>query len=170
MEIITYEPKTKSEHFILFKFLKLVAIFLGSWMGIWILAGMSRRTSKAMSEASAELISTVAIIGALLIVLYYIYSKVKTRQVEQVTFDYAQRKLKIKYKSYFLHLQTSAAFPLEKLRSSIKSKQSFLHGSCKILSVHYGKRRVLLIDESSSDWQRVPNFLVKIHERLSEIK
>src|SRR5688572_20310451 len=122
MENPVYEPKTKNEYFILFKFLKLGAIFLGSWMGIWLLIVLSPIISKVMSDISVELISNVSIYGALFIVLYYIYSKVKTRQIDQVVFDYTQRKLKIRYKNYFLHIRSAAAFPIEQLRSSIKSR------------------------------------------------
>jgi hypothetical protein len=170
MENVTYELKTKNEHFIVFKILRVLGVFLGSWVGLWILMMMAMRRSggRAMSEGVFEIVSNGVLYAAIGIAIYFIYTKVKDKQVEKIVFNYDQSKLLITYKSYFLHIKSHGAFPLKSLRSTLGSGQSIIYGSFYILSINYGNVRVVHIDKSAADWQRLPNFLLKIHERTNE--
>jgi hypothetical protein len=172
MERPTYELKSKNEVFILFKFLKLVAIFVGAWTGIWfvLVFFIGRRRRTPVSPELFNLFSNVALYGAVGFVLFYIFSKIRNKQVEKVVFYYDVRVIKITYKSYFLHIKSVVRLSFDWIDSTIVSKQSFLYGDHHILSIFYKKKRVAYIGGASSDWQKLPNFLTKIDQRIRDIR
>lgn len=178
MEKELYELKTRNEHWILFKFLKLVAIFIGSYVGLWIVFGLlaiprSRtRRGDAAPQVFADnfdIITDLILYGALAIVVYYVILKIKNLQVERFTFDDSLQQLVIDYKSYFLHIPEQKTFHYDQLSAETSVGQSFLYGDFVTLTVTYNKKRVAFIGKSASDWQRLPKTLARIQERILEV-
>jgi hypothetical protein len=171
MENAIYELKNKRERFIVFKFLQLIALYLLSWLGLWGMFLFSfRRTRPEFSEDTIALTSDVIIYLSLAIVVYYVFSKVKNRQVEKAIFDYSNSQLTVVYKSYFLHIPGKGIYPFLNLSSTLTPKSNLFYGEHFILRVYHKNKRVVYIGGSADDWQRLPNFLKRIHERISEIK
>jgi len=184
METKIYEIKNKTERFIFFKWLKLVAFFLGSWWGLHILLfiilyvptsktgflGLNAEENRQWLENNSEWVYNLILYIAIGIVIYYVYVMIKSKQVEKFIFNDNERLLTIFYKSYFLHIPSKEEYKYEYLNSTIDFKNNYLYGEHIVLRIYLDSKRIVNIDGSSSDWQRLPNFLKRINERIENFK
>lgn len=158
MEIEVYELKSKIEPFILGKLLTLLAIFIGSFVGLWsalfifLLApsrrngfGINEKRNRTWLDNNWNLISDLILYLAIAIVLYYMYSKIRYGQVDQFTFNDSERKLLVKFKNYFLHTPYSKKYSYDDLNSSIRSDSNLLYGDHLILTIRSKGKRVVTI-------------------------
>lgn len=171
MEKPTYELKSKNESLILFKFLKLFALFGGAWAAIWLtlLFFVGLHWRMPLSPEFVNIVSNVALYAAIGIVLYYVYSKIRNKQVEKVVFDYDLMMIEVTYRSYFLHIRSVSRLSFDLIDSAIVSKHGSLYGDHHILSIFHKKKCVAYIGGASSDWQKLPNFLIRINQRIQDI-
>lgn len=163
---VVYELQTKTEHFIVFKLFKILALFGVTWFVLRLASFMFLGFT---GIRDSDVVSDVVLYSALALAGYYVFLKVASTPVERVIFDYNNNVVIILYKNYFFHITSTRNFSLDALSSTLRKKQSFFQGQYLELTIFYRLKRIAFIGKGASDWQRIPNFITRIHERIAEV-
>ena len=162
---VVYELQTRTEHFIVFKLFKILALFGIAWFVLRLASFMFLGFS---GISDSDIVSDVVLYSAFALAGYYVFLKVASTPVEKVVFDYDSNTVTIFYKHYFFHIASEKRFPLDDLSSTLHKKQSFFQGQYLELTIFYRLKSIAFIGKGASDWQRIPNFITRIHERIAE--
>jgi hypothetical protein len=178
-----YEIKERSERFLLFKWMKLSAIYLGSWLGLWgilfiILYVPTRKTgysginadgNRAWLETNWDLMTTSILWLALAVVVYYIITKSRYRQIKKFEFDDDEKELRIYCYDHFTHIPSKLVFNYKSLGSELTESRNFIYGDHSSLSIISSGNIKAKIGGSSNDWQKLPNTLKRIDGKIRSI-
>lgn len=178
-----YGIKNKSEPLIFFKWLKLFAIWLGSWWGIWgilfiilyvpthrtAFSGLDKENNRIWLLDNWDTITTLIPWLAVAIVVYYVVSTAWYDRIDRFEFDDEKEELRIFCYGYFTHFPGNVFIPYKSLSAELLSDRNFLYGDYLILKIMRNSHVEARITKTSRDWQRLPNTINRVFERIKSI-
>jgi hypothetical protein len=169
-----YEIKERTEHWILFKFLKLVAIYGGVYcsfmfLSVWILSGRRGRRP-ILAEQLLDPLSSLANFVSIAVVIWYLYTKLKRSELDKLEFDDDANILKLTFRNYLFHFKYSKNIPYASLSCKSRTSNSFLHGEYEHVEFYSGRKKMAVIGSASPDWHKLPNSIERIKSKIYLIK
>src|SRR5688572_9332747 len=139
---VVYTLQTKTEHFIVLKLLKVLALFGVTWFVLMLASSMFLGFT---GLGDSYIVGDVVLYSAFALAGYYVFLKVASTPVEKVIFNYDSNVVTILYKHYFFHITSTKNFPLDGLSSTLHKKQSFFQGQYLELTIFYRLKRIAFI-------------------------
>ncbi len=166
-----YQIKRPTEYWLFFKYLKLAAIFIGTYAGCYILILIITRKKLINGEPMIgqqyfEQINTIIIVVSFIVVLYYLYTRLKNNEIIYIEFIDKTRTVFIKYRNYITHITYIKSYAYNDFAIDYFSDEDFINGEYEHIDFYSNNKVVAVIDGTSIDWQKMPNTLNRLKDKI----
>ncbi|QSE99000.1 hypothetical protein [Fulvivirga lutea] len=177
-----YQVKERRE-LLFFKWLKLIAFWLAAWWGIWGLlfivaytktrrtgfSGINEENNRQFIADHWDVITTTIPWLAVAVVAYYVISTAWFDKIDRFEFDDEKEELRMFCYGYFTHLPGNVFIPYRNLSSELYTDSNFVYGDFIVLKIKRSSHTEARITGSSSHWQKLPNTIHRVHEKIESI-
>jgi hypothetical protein len=171
--IHVFEIKSRSEYWIFFKFIKLFAIYIGTYLGLMITIfglGGRRRGGEAFDPEYTKTMMDLVFYGSIAAVLYYVIRKLRSPEIEKFEFNDSIGKLRVSYRNFFTHYRWKKLFYYSDLSYKYERSNDFIAGEYDHIWIYAGKSRIALIHGASTDWHKLPQTTMRLVKLLATIR
>lgn len=171
-----FELKSREEHWLLFKYLKLIAIFVAVYASSYafiLYTSTGRRRKSDLHSAISENIDLyldITLYISLAAVMLYVIHKVRFHEIEKFEFNDSVGKLRVSYRNFFTHYRFTRLYFYSDLRYRNKTARGLLSGEYDHIEIFSKEKKIAVIGSAAVDWHKLPNTTLRLKEKLWTIQ